>query len=419
MKKKIGITLAVVVLLVCVISVAVFAGCKEKVTAENAQTATQTNWAEIDNKSAKTTLNISGLSLSLGDGALSLTAGAKVDLERTWADGVLTIKVTAQPQNMRLDLGTFDVVKDVLDQYVNFDALNNLKFTGTVEYAYGTPEKTIRVKDMSVSGLRSAIPALTDENITDAAWPIKFASEGGGYVSSVEYDLANLTTLLSEGQIGGVVSGLFNEGYTLDVLGMIDDLLLNQTLLNFTDSANAAYADGVYTNNVSALDNIDFIMDVWNNLSATGGKGMIAGLLNDMKMGVDKDGNPTGGLAINDKITIDLYPIVKALAPDFNDLLPSLLKTIVTDGKMSVEGTVADGVFSELKCTTTGVSINLTEAQVKLITDEVSRILDETDALSGLGNLASSIPSLIDAVAGGKASVSLGTITVNSTFTVA
>ena len=47
MKKKIGITLAVVVLLVCVISVAALAGCKEKVTAEHAQAATEANWAEI------------------------------------------------------------------------------------------------------------------------------------------------------------------------------------------------------------------------------------------------------------------------------------------------------------------------------------------------------------------------------------
>ena len=417
MKKKIGITLAVVVLLVCVISVAVFAGCKEKVTAENAQTATQTNWAEIDNKSAKTTLTISGLSLSLADGDITLSAGAKVDLERTWADGVLTIKVTAQPQNVKVNLGSLDtLVSGILDDYVNFTALNNLKFTGTVEYEYGTPEKTIRVKDMSVTGLKSAIPALTDENITDAAWPIRFASEGGGYVSSVEYDLAGLNDLLyNDPTVGGIVGSLFNEGYNLDLVGMIDDLLLNQTLLNFTDSANAAYADGVYTNNVSALDNIDFIMDVWNNLSATGGKAMIAGALNEMKMGVDDDGNPTGGLAINDKITIDLYSIVKALAPDFNDLLPSLLATIVTDGKMSVEGTVTDGVFSELKCTTTGVSINLTEAQVKTITDQVSSIISDLGVSLGGINL----DTVISTVAGGKASVSLGTITVNSTFTVA
>ena len=417
MKKKIGITLAVVVLLVCVISVAVFAGCKEKVTAENAQTATQTNWAEIDNKSAKTTLTISGLTVSLADGDITLSAGAKVDLERTWADGVLTIKVTAQPQNVKVNLGSLDsLVSEILDDYVNFTALNNLKFTGTVEYEYGTPEKTIRVKDMSVSGLKSAIPALTDENITDAAWPIRFASEGGGYVSSVEYDLAGLNDLLyNDPTVGGIVGSLFNEGYNLDLVGMIDDLLLNQTLLNFTDSANAAYADGVYTNNVSALDNIDFIMDVWNNLSATGGKAMIAGALNEMKMGVDDDGNPTGGFAINDKITIDLYSIVKALAPDFNDLLPSLLETIVTDGKMSVEGTVTDGVFSELKCTTTGVSINLTEAQVKTITDQVSSIISDLGVSLGGINL----DTVISTVAGGKASVSLGTITVNSTFTVA
>lgn len=410
MKKKIGITLAVVVLLVCVISVAVFAGCKEKVTAENAQTATQTNWAEIDNKSAKTTLTISGLTVSLADGDITLSAGAKVDLERTWADGVLTIKVTAQPQNVKVNLGSLDtLVSDILDDYVNFTALNNLKFTGTVEYEYGTPEKTIRVKDMSVSGLKSAIPALTDENITDAAWPIRFASEGGGYVSSVEYDLAGLNDLLyNDPTVGSIVGSLFNEGYTLDLVGMIDDLLLNQTLLNFTDSANAAYADGVYTNNVSALDNIDFIMDLWNNVNAQG-KAMIQGMLSELEPMDIKDGDG------NFLFTLDLAPIINALVPNLGDLLPSLLETIVTDGKMSVEGTVTDGVFSELKCTTTGVSINLTEAQVKLITDQVSSII--TDLGVSLGGI--NLDTVIGAVAGGKASVSLGTITVDSTFTVA
>ena len=410
MKKKIGITLAVVVLLVCVISVAVFAGCKEKVTAENAQTATQTNWAEIDNKSAKTTLTISGLTVSLADGDITLSAGAKVDLERTWADGVLTIKVTAQPQNVKVNLGSLDtLVSDILDDYVNFTALNNLKFTGTVEYEYGTPEKTIRVKDMSVSGLKSAIPALTDENITDAAWPIRFASEGGGYVSSVEYDLAGLNDLLyNDPTVGSIVGSLFNEGYTLDLVGMIDDLLLNQTLLNFTDSANAAYADGVYTNNVSALDNIDFIMDLWNNVNAQG-KAMIQGMLSELEPMDIKDGDG------NFLFTLDLAPIINALVPNLGDLLPSLLETIVTDGKMSVEGTVTDGVFSELKCTTTGVSINLTEAQVKLITDQVSSII--TDLGVSLGGIT--LDTVIGAVAGGKASVSLGTITVDSTFTVA
>ena len=57
MKKKIGITLAVVVLLVCVISVAALAGCN-KITAENAQEATEANWTEISNKSAKTSVTI-------------------------------------------------------------------------------------------------------------------------------------------------------------------------------------------------------------------------------------------------------------------------------------------------------------------------------------------------------------------------
>lgn len=410
MKKKIGITLAVVVLLVCVISVAVFAGCKEKVTAENAQTATQTNWAEIDNKSAKTTLTISGLSLSLADGDITLSAGAKVDLERTWADGVLTIKVTAQPQNVKVNLGSLDtLVSGILDDYVNFTALNNLKFTGTVEYEYGTPEKTIRVKDMSVTGLRSAIPALTDENITDAAWPIKFASEGGGYVSSVEYDLAGLNDLLyNDPTVGSIVGSLFNEGYTLDLVGMIDDLLLNQTLLNFTDSSRATYADGVYTNDVSALDNIDFIMDLWNNVNAQG-KAMIQGMLSELKPMEIKDGDG------NFLFTLDLAPIINALVPNLGDLLPSLLETIVQDGTMHVEGTVADGVFSELNCTTTGVSINLTEAQVKLITDQVSSII--TDLGVSLGGI--NLDTVIGTVAGGKASVSLGTITVDSTFTVA
>ena len=131
MKKKIGITLAVVVLLVCVISVAALAGCN-KITAENAQEATEANWAEISNKSATTTVKINNAEIALGvngdSKAVSITASAEITLNRTWADGVLTIDVTAKPTAVKLHVDAMGLteasIMGLIDDYVNFDKLS-------------------------------------------------------------------------------------------------------------------------------------------------------------------------------------------------------------------------------------------------------------------------------------------------------
>ena len=184
MKKKIGITLAVIVLLVCMISVVALAGCN-KVKVDNAQEASEANWAKKDNKTAKTSVTITDAKIALGvDGdneAISVTASAKVDLTRKWENGTLTIDIVAQPTDFKIELSD---------------------------------------------------PALK-KIITEDHWPIYF--DNNRTKKEVSYDVTKINGLLSEGTVGKVIGGIFNEDYTLDVVSIIDDLLLNQTLLDFSD----------------------------------------------------------------------------------------------------------------------------------------------------------------------------------------
>lgn len=406
MKKKIGITLAVIALLVCIISVVCLAGCKEEVPVETAQATTEANWAKINNKTATTSIQIQNAELSLGDGAMSITASAQIDLVRTWKDGVLTIDITAKPTDIDYDFGSLDSVVDgLIGSYVNFDKLTGLEFKGQAYYNYGSKDKTIGVRNMSVTGLKSAIPALTDKNITDEAWEIAFMIDGQR-VTDVSYNLSELNGLLEGGEIGGYIGMIFDENYTLDLNAIIDDLLLNQTLLDFSDSSKATLAEGSYKNSVSALDNLNFLMNVWNNISESGND-LVSGLLSDEQ-------------AMNQLIPLDdsgenyvaLGTILKALIPDFSDAIPSLIENITEDKQMNVTGTIADGIFTKLSMQTNDFRIVLDKDQVKAITDEVSRII------SVLGTDLP-ISSIIDAVAGGEAYLSLGNVAVNSTFTVA
>ena len=173
MKKKIGITLAVIALLVCMISVVCLAGCKEEVPVETAQATTEANWAKINNKTATTSIQIQNAELSLGDGAMSIPASAQIDLVRTWKDGVLTIDITAKPTDIDYDFGNYESVVDgFIDGKVNFDKLTGLEFKGQAFYEYGDPDKTIGIRNMSVTGLAAAIPALK-ESVTADPWPIK------------------------------------------------------------------------------------------------------------------------------------------------------------------------------------------------------------------------------------------------------
>ena len=404
MKKKIGITLAVIALLVCIISVVCLAGCKEEVPVETAQATTEANWAEINNKTATTSIQIQNAELSLGDGAMSITASAQIDLVRTWKDGVLTIDITAKPTDIDYDFGSLESVVDgLIGSYVKFDKLTGLEFKGQAYYNYGSKDKTIGVRNMSVTGLKSAIPALTDKNITDEAWEIAFMIDGQR-VTDVSYNLSELNGLLEGGDIGDYIGMIFDENYTLDLNAIIDDLLLNQTLLDFSDSSKATLAEGSYKNSVSALDNLNFLMNVWDNISEAGND-LVSGLLSDEE--AMNNLIPLGG-----GNSVHLGTILKALIPDFSNAIPSLIENITEDKQMSVSGTIADGIFTKLNMQTNDFRIVLDKDQVKAITDEVSRIISVLGTDLPIG-------SIIDAVAGGEAYLSLGNVAVNSTFTVA
>lgn len=405
MKKKIGITLAVIALLVCIISVVCLAGCKEEVPVETAQATTEANWAEITNKKATTSIQIQNAELSLGDGAMSITASAQIDLVRTWKDGVLTIDITAKPTDIDYDFGSLESVVDgLIGSYVNFDKLTGLEFKGQAYYNYGSKDKTIGIRNMSVTGLKSAIPALTDKNITDEAWEIAFMIDGQR-VTDVSYPLSELNGLLENNDmVSSVLGMIFDENYKLDLNAIIDDLLLNQTLLDFSDSSKATLAEGAYKNSVSALDNLNFLMNIWNSISETG-KVTVSGLLSDEE-------GMNNLIPLGNGDSVHLGTILKALIPDFSNAIPSLIENITEDKQMNVSGTIADGIFTKLSMQTNDFRIVLDKDQVKAITDEVSRVLEVLGVDLPIG-------SIIDAVAGGEAYLSLGNVAVNSTFTVA
>lgn len=424
MKKKIGITLAVVVLLVCVISVAALAGCKEKVTAENAQAATEANWAEIDNKSATTTVNINNAEIALGvngdSKAVSITASAQVTLNRTWADGVLTIDVTAKPTAIGLsvditgdgkdDLGS--AIKTLLTKTVNFDKLTGLEFKAQAFYNYGSEAKTIGVRNMTVSGLASAIPAVVEgnptANITDQPYAIKFMnSSSGQYESEVSFDLASID--LSGAQ--DYIDMILGEGYNLDLIGIIEGLLLNQTMLDFSDATNAAYADGQYQNNVKVTDNLNFITEIWNQIQD---KSIVGSLLGNYKITVDDKGTDD----IKDDVTINISNLLKNIlgVNTLDNLLIDLLGKV--EGTMSVSGAVEDGIFTSLNATLNGTRIALTQANVEYIVENVANpVIASIDKISE--DVQKIIDQVLPVITEGSAYISLGTITVNSTFATA
>ena len=428
MKKKIGITLAVVVLLVCVISVAALAGCKEKVTAENAQAATEANWAEIDNKSATTTVKINNAEIALGvngdSKAVSITASAEVTLNRTWKDGVLTIDVTAKPTAIGLsvditgdgkdDLGS--AIKTLLTKTVNFDKLTGLEFKAQAFYNYGSEAKTIGVRDMTVSGLASAIPAVVSgnptANITDKPYAIKFLNSDSGQYdkSEVSFDLASID--LSGAK--NILDSVFGEGYNLDLVGIIEGLLVNQTMLDFSDATNAAYADGQYQNNVKVTDNLNFITEIWNQINDEG-KAMVGTLLEGAGIVYDDNGTPENKL---DDKKIMIGDVLKNIlgVTSLNNLLPDLLGKV--EGTMSVRGAVEDGIFTSLDATLTGTRISLTKANVKYIVENVANpVIASIDKISE--DVQKIIDQVLPVITKGSAYISLGTITVNSTFTAA
>ena len=197
---------------------------------------------------------------------------------------------------------------------------------------------------------------------------------------------------------------LFNEDYTFDPVGIFEDMLLGQTALDFSDSSKATLTYGAYKNSVSALDNLNFLMNVWNNINE-GGMELVSGLLSD-----EQAMNQL--IHLYDGECVHLSGILNALIPNFDDALPSLIENITEDTQMSVQGTVASGIFSKLTMQMSDFRIVFDETIVKAITDEAGRILEVLGAEPSIG-------SMLDAVAGGEAYFSFGDVTVNSTFTVA
>ena len=405
MKKKIGITLAVVMLLVCIISVACLAGCKEKVTAENAQTATEANWAKIDNKSATTSVTITDAEIALGVNgntkAASIKASAQIDLVRTWKDGVLTINITAKPTKIDLAVNVgsdmTSTVKNVLKTWVDLDKLTGIEFKGQAFYKYGSEEKTIGIRNLSVTGLKSAIPALTDENITDEAWAIKFKS-GDSYVSEVSFNLGDID--LSGAQ--DILDMVFGEGYQLDLVGLIEGLLVNQTMLDFSNASNAAYADNHYENNgIKVTENLNFVKEIWDQI---GDKAMIEGLLSNAKITIGEH-------------ELSLPSLIKSIlgVNTLGNLLDDVFKRV--EGTMSVSGDVDGGVFTNLTATISGTKVSLSNANVNTLVDEIVNPL--LKSIKGIPeNVNDMIGTILPEVTKGTAYISLGTITVDSTFTV-
>ena len=411
MKKKIGITLAVVMLLVCIISVACLAGCKEKVTAENAQTATEANWAKIDNKSAKTSVTITDAEIALGvngsEKAVSIKASAQIDLVRTWKDGELTIDITAKPTKITpvvLDKDLTDTVLGMLEKTVNLSKLTSLTFTGQAFYKYGSEEKTIGVRNLKVTGLKSAIPALKD--VTDD-WAIEFDTNGDKiYENEVSYNLSKLD-LANDPTIGAILPKLFNEGYNLDLIGIIEGLLLNQTMLDFSNASGAAYENNHYeASGIKVSDNLNFISEVWDQIKDKEALNALIGdlAIDDVKIGSALVDIPVAGI------------LKQIIGKDtLANLLPDLLAKI--EGNMSVSGDVDGGVFTSLDATLAGTKISLTQDNVNYIVDNVVNPI-----LGGISmdenTVRPIVNNVIDKVTKGTAYISLGTITVDSTFTV-
>ena len=388
--------------------VACLAGCKEKVTAENAQTATEANWAKIDNKSAKTSVTITDAEIALGvngsEKAVSIKASAQIDLVRTWKDGVLTIDITAKPTKITpvvLDASLTETVLGMLEKTVNLSKLTSLTFTGQAFYNYGSEEKTIGVRNLKVTGLKSAIPALKD--VTDD-WDIKFKS-GDSYVSEVSYNLSSLD-LANNPTVGGILKGLFNEGYNLDLIGIIEGLLLNQTMLDFSNASGAAYENNHYeASGIKVSDNLNFISEVWDQIKS---KDALNDLIGDLAIDDVKIGNAV--------VDIPVAGILKQIIgkDTLANLLPDLLAKI--EGNMSVSGDVDGGVFTSLDATLAGTRISLTQDNVNYIVENVVNPI--LGGISMDGTVKGIVDNVIKGVTEGTAYISLGTITVSSTFTV-
>ena len=146
-------------------------------------------------------------------------------------------------------------------------------------------------------------------------------------------------------------------------------------------------------------------MDVWNNISADG-KSLLQELFGS-GLGIEIGG-----------FTLPIGEILSIFLSDdqFGDLLPNLIQEAVTDGSMSVTGTVENDMFKTLTMTTTGVSIDLDKNEVNKLADVIKGMLPAEGVT--INGEPFDMVGIINAVAGKPAYISFGTIAVDSTFTV-
>ena len=384
------------------------------VTAKNAYEKTAENWDKYSNKRAVTTVTISGAEIAIGangdEKAAVFSFDAQVELTRTWKNGILTIDITAKPTKAELKLNSFleGIVGGLIKNYINVDEFTGLELKAQIYYEYGTYDKYIGVRDMSISGLRSAIPALTDENITNEPYEIKF-KVGEEYVTEVSYPVSELNKLLEENDmVSSVIRMLFNENYTFDPVGIFEDMLLGQTALDFGDPTNATFGSGRYSNFVSAVDNFGFLTDICDNFSDDGFM-MIDTLLGEAELVISDMGTPGDP---TDDVRLELGSVLKQLVG--KDNLLTLIDDVLSwfSGDMTISGTINGGIFTQLTSEISDFRLSLSENQVKALTDEAGRILEVLGVGLSVGNI-------LNEVMGGEAYFSFGNVTVNSTFSVA
>ena len=117
-------------------------------------------------------------------------------------------------------------------------------------------------------------------------------------------------------------------------------------------------------------------------------------------------------------MTINIYNLLKNIlgVNTLDNLLTDLLGKV--EGTMSVSGAVEDGIFTSLNATLNGTRIALTQANVEYIVENVANpVIASIDKISE--DVQKIIDQVLPVITEGSAYISLGTITVNSTFATA
>ena len=399
-------------------------------TAQNLPAITSNNWGKITNKTASTTITITDAEIALGvkdnDTSAYLRVSAQTDLERTWRNGVLTIDVAAELTKVELFMkaghgsdatNITSAVKSLLSFIgINIDDFDGLKLSAQIFYYYGRRDKTIGIRDMAISGLASALPVVVQGNpgteITDEPFLILFTDNNTGEMTDeISYNLMNIQDIINtDGTIMQLISILFGEDYELDFIGMVEDLIMGQTMLDFTNVDNALYRGNSYTNTVKATDNLHFISEVWNDILD---KEQVAGLVEGLVFYCDINNTQTNP---DDDVAIDASALIKNIlgVANLNNLIPDLFNKI--EGEMTVSGVVEGGIFTSLNATIENARLSLTQDNVDYILQNIYiPLIDGFKAMANDAQLV--LKKVAEAITDGDAYISLGTITVSSTFT--